>query len=100
MDNRISEIRRFIRALRVSMRDTEAIMREQINRDEDCTFVARELLKMRVVMSRLVQERGLLGDNDPIVAGRGRESWSRSRNELRVMSPRLSHPAVRVSAGR
>jgi len=32
MDNRISEIRRVIRALRVSMREAEAIMHEQINR--------------------------------------------------------------------
>jgi hypothetical protein len=43
---------------------------EQINRDEDCTFVAQELLKMRTVMSGLAQERTMLGDNEPIVAGR------------------------------
>jgi hypothetical protein len=40
MDNRISEIRRQIRALRVSMLEAEAIMREQINRDQECSFVA------------------------------------------------------------
>ena len=68
MDNRINEIRQVIRALRVSMREAETIMRQQINRDEDCTFVARELMKMRVVMSGLVQERAALGDNEPIVA--------------------------------
>ncbi|MHC2281911.1 hypothetical protein ACVME8_008554 [Bradyrhizobium diazoefficiens] len=67
MDNRISEIRRVIRALRVSMREAEAIMHEQINRDEDCTFVAHEVMKMRTVMSGLVQERAALGDTDPIV---------------------------------
>jgi hypothetical protein len=67
MDNRINEIRRVIRALRVSMREAEAIMHEQINRDEDCTFVAQEVMKMRVVMSGLVQERAALGDTDPIV---------------------------------
>jgi hypothetical protein len=67
MDNRINEIRQVIRALRVSMREAETIMRQQINRDEDCTFVARELMKMRVVMSGLVQERAALGDNEPIV---------------------------------
>jgi hypothetical protein len=100
MDNRISEIRRVIRALRVSMRDTEAIMREQINRDEDCAFVARELLKMRIVMSRLVQERTMLGDNEPIVAGRWGDAWNRSRSERRSTSQRLSHLAIRVSAAR
>lgn len=67
MDNRINEIRRIIRALRVSMREAEAIMHEQINRDEDCGFVAGEVMKMRTVMSGLVQERAALGDTDPIV---------------------------------
>jgi hypothetical protein len=67
MDNRISEIRKVIRALRVSMREAEAIMHEQIKRNEDCTFVAREIMKMRTVMSKLVQERTRLGDTDPII---------------------------------
>lgn len=51
MDNRINDIRRTIRALRVSMREAEAIMHEQINRDEDCSFVAQEVIKMRSVMA-------------------------------------------------
>jgi len=67
MDNRISEIRRQIRALRVSMLEAEAIMREQLNRDEDCAFVAGDLMKMRLVMSRLVEERSVLGDREPII---------------------------------
>lgn len=67
MNNRINEIRSIIRALRVSMREAEAIMHEQIRRDEDCTFVAEEIMKMRVVMSGLVHERALLGDTTPIV---------------------------------
>ncbi len=67
MDNRINELRRTIRALRVSMREAEAIMHEQINRDEDCSFLAQEVIKMRAVMSLLVKERTALGDNQPIV---------------------------------
>ena len=67
MDNRISQIRKQIRALRVSMLEAEAVMREQINRDEPCSFVAEEILKMRVVMSLLVEERSLLGDREPIL---------------------------------
>ena len=67
MDNRISEIRRTIRALRVSMREAEAIMHEQINRDEDCSFVAHEVIKMRQVMGLLAKERIALGDHDPIL---------------------------------
>ena len=89
MDNRINELRRIIRALRASMREAEAIMREQIKRDENCSFVAQELLKMRLVMSGLVQERITLGDNEPIVVGRGAEAWSRSRGETRSTSARL-----------
>lgn len=67
MDNRINEIRRTIRALRVSMREAEAVMHEQINRDEDCSFVAQEVIKMRSVMSLLVKERTALGDYEPIL---------------------------------
>ena len=67
MDNRINEVRRTIRALRVSMREAEAIMHEQINRDEDCSFVAQEVIKMRSVMSGLAKERTALGDNEPIL---------------------------------
>ena len=95
MDNRISEIRRVIRALRASMREAEAIMREQINREENCTFVAQEILKMRTVMSGLVKERTLLGDNEPIVGGRYGEAWNRSRRDTRFTAPRL-RPGNRI----
>ena len=67
MDNRINEIRKQIRALRVSMIEAEAVMRAQIKRDEDCSFVAGDMLRMRAVMSRLVAERTELGDREPIV---------------------------------
>jgi hypothetical protein len=67
MDNRINEIRRQIRALRVSMLEAEVIMHEQVNRDEQCSFVAGEVLKMRAVMSLLVRERTTLGDREPIL---------------------------------
>jgi hypothetical protein len=67
MDNRINEIRKQIRALRVSMLEAGAIMHEQINRDEECSFVAGEILKMRAVMSLLVEERTRLGDHEPIL---------------------------------
>jgi hypothetical protein len=67
MDNRISEIRKQIRTLRISMIEAEAIMRGQINRDENCAFVAGDILKMRTVMSVLVRERTVLGDREPIL---------------------------------
>jgi hypothetical protein len=50
------------------MLEAEAVMHEQINRDEDCSFTAEEILKMRTVMSLLVEERSQLGDQEPILA--------------------------------
>jgi hypothetical protein len=70
MDNRINELRNKIKALRVSMLEAEAIMHDQINRDHDCSFVAEEILKMRAVMSLLVEERMRLGDLEPILVNR------------------------------
>src|SRR5437764_8950114 len=99
MNNRVIEIRRIIRTLRASMHEAEAIMHEQINRDEDCSFVAQELVKMRMVMSGLVRERTMLGDNEPIVVARQREAWSRSRSELRFTSPRLRREASAAFGG-
>jgi hypothetical protein len=67
MDNRINEIRKRIRALRVNMLEAEAVMHEQINGDEECSFVAGEILKMCGVMSELVREKESLGDRQPII---------------------------------
>jgi hypothetical protein len=67
MDNRINEIRKKIRALRVSMLEAEAIMHDQINRDEECSEMAGEILVMRAAMSLLVAERTRLGDREPIL---------------------------------
>jgi|UPI000485841C hypothetical protein len=66
MDNRINEIRKKIRALRVSMLEAEAIMHDQINRDEECSEIAGEIMVMRAAMSLFVQERDRLGDREPI----------------------------------
>ncbi|WP_338690079.1 hypothetical protein V5279_28045 [Bradyrhizobium sp. 26S5] len=97
MDNRISEIRRQIRALRVSMLEAEAIMREQLNRDEDCAFVAGDLLKMRLVMSRLVEERGVLGDREPIIVY---ASVAPRRRTTAPVSIRPGRPALVASEAR
>lgn len=67
MDNRINEIRKTIRVLRGSMLEAEAAMRQQIARDQDCGFLATELLKMRAVMAGLVREKESLGDYEPIL---------------------------------
>jgi uncharacterized protein YfkK (UPF0435 family) len=66
MDNKISEIRKKIKALRVSMFEAEDVMHDQIRRDEECSEVARQILTMRAEMVRLVRERTILGDREPI----------------------------------
>jgi hypothetical protein len=85
MHNRTSEVRRLIRTLRISMLEAEAVMRGKINRDEDCSFVAGEILKMRAIMSGLVQERTILGDNEPIVVN-GAAVPGRAHAPVPVMS--------------
>lgn len=67
MDNRINEIRKKIKALRVSMLQAEAIMHDQINRDEECSEIAGEIMVMRAAMSLLIRERTRLGDREPIL---------------------------------
>ena len=68
MNNRVNEVRKMIKALRVSMIEAEAAMRDQIRHDRNCTFVAQDLLNMRAVMAGLVREKEALGDHDPIIA--------------------------------
>ncbi|WP_249148943.1 hypothetical protein [Bradyrhizobium manausense] len=51
----------------MKMREAEVVMHEQIGRDEDCTLVAEEIIKMRVALSALARERSVLGDNEPIL---------------------------------
>ena len=89
MDNRINELRRTIRALRVSMREAESIMHEQINRDEDCSFVAQEVIKMRSVMSLLVKERTTLGDFEPIFVNSFSIPRRRSARKLAALPPMI-----------
>ena len=67
MDNKINVIRKKIRALRVSMLEAEAIMHDQINRDEECSEIAGEIMAMRAAMGLLIQERARLGDREPIL---------------------------------
>ena len=66
MDNKISEIRNKIRALRVAILEAEDVMHDQVRRDEECSEVAGQILAMRAEMARLVRERTIHGDREPI----------------------------------
>ena len=90
MDNRINEIRKVIRALRVSMVEAETVMRTQIARDQDCSFVAAELLKMRNVLAGLVREKQSLGDYEPIVVAAQRPARPAAKTPF--VPPAKRHP--------
>ena len=51
MDNRLNGIRKKIVFLRAEMLRDEAAIRQQVNRDEDCTEAALRLMAMRVACS-------------------------------------------------
>jgi hypothetical protein len=76
MDNKINEIRRKISALRAKMLDAEASIRDQINRDLDCTETSLLVMAMRLEMVSLIRERDALGgwEKCPNIAERLREN--------------------------
>jgi hypothetical protein len=77
MDNKINEIRRKISVLRAGMLKTEDSIREQINRDLDCTETSLQLMDMRREMVVLIRERNALGgwERCPNIAERLRENY-------------------------
>ena len=67
MDNKLNEIRRKIRFLRAEMLGAEGNIRQQVNRDEDCSEAAVHLMSMRVVMLGLIGERNRLGGEERLL---------------------------------
>ena len=77
MDNRLNELRRKIRAVRLGMLDMEASIRDQVNDDRDCTETALRLMGMRQQLTALVGEWSLLGGGErlPTIQERLRENY-------------------------
>jgi len=77
MDNRLNELRRKIRGLRLQMLDMEASIRDQVNNDQDCTETALRLMGLRHGLTALVREWGLLGGGErlPTIQERLRENY-------------------------
>jgi hypothetical protein len=67
MDNRLNEIRRKISFLRTEMLRFEHTIRQQVNRDEDCSDASTQLMAMRVVMLALIGERNRLGGEERLL---------------------------------
>jgi hypothetical protein len=61
MDNRLNKIRKDMNGLRADMLRLEAVMRDQINRDRDCTESALRLMAMRAQLNTMVREWTQLG---------------------------------------
>ena len=57
MDNKINEIRRKISTLRAEMTLIEASIRDQVNRDLDCSEASYRLMAMRAEVAELVEGR-------------------------------------------
>jgi hypothetical protein len=77
MDNRLNELRRKISALRLNMLDMAASIRDQVNRDRDCTESSLRLMGMRQELTALVREWTLLGGGErlPTIQERLRENY-------------------------
>ena len=93
MDNRLNKIRKEMNALRGEMLRIEEIMRDEVNRDRDCTQTALGLMAMRSRMRLLVGEWTRLGGlaNLPTVEERLKERRGPSTQTRirRSRSPRL-----------
>jgi hypothetical protein len=61
MDNRLNQIRRKISFLRSEMLTIEALIRQQVNRDEDCSETALKLMEMRGEILILIRDREAMG---------------------------------------
>lgn len=61
MDNGLNKIRKEMSTLRAEMLRAEDFIRDQVNRDQDCTNAAQRVLQMRAKMAAMVREWKLLG---------------------------------------
>ena len=67
MDNKLNEIRRKIKFLRAEMLRAEDHIRYQVNRGEDCSEAAVDLMAMRVTLLGLIRERNRLGGEERLL---------------------------------
>lgn len=74
MDNKINEIRRKISALRVEMTLVEATVRDQVNRDVDCSEASLRLMAMRAEVAELIGRWRAAGGSDRLPTVRERLS--------------------------
>jgi hypothetical protein len=92
MDNRINEIRRKISLLRARMAELEALVRDQLANDLDCSAAAGEQLAARIEIARLIGEWKAAGGGnrlpDPAASHKRVSKRAEVRLGLRVLSAR------------
>lgn len=87
MDDRINEIRRKISTLRAEMTLLEAAIRDQLNRDLDCSEASCRLLAMRAEVTKQIGRWKAAGGGEhlPTVRERlGRSHVDRPMTKLRL----------------
>ena len=98
MDNKINEIRRRISTLRAEMTLVEAAIRDQVNRDLDCTEASCQLMAMRAEVSELVRRWKASGGGDrlPTVREQLSRSQDRAKDRVKDRAPQGLRPAVKA----
>ncbi|MCP1844519.1 chorismate mutase [Bradyrhizobium sp. USDA 4524] len=103
MDNKINEIRRKISTLRAEMTLIEASIRDQVNRDLDCSEASYRLMAMRAEVAQLVGRWKAAGGGERLPTVRERLSRSfedRAGTKVKVdkdkAKPTSGHSNARV----
>ncbi|MFB9267495.1 hypothetical protein ACFFWD_30860 [Bradyrhizobium erythrophlei] len=99
MDNRINEIRRKISALRAEMTLVEAAIRDQVNRDMDCSATSMRLMAMRAEVAELIRQWQASGGGDHLPTVRERLSRSLSDRpvaKVKALKPKPSSANARA----
>jgi hypothetical protein len=86
MDNRINEIRRKIRVLRLEMADVEASVRNLVERGCDCTERSLAQMDLRRRINLLIGEWKAAGGSDVLPDVRFRPA--KTGNPVRASGPR------------
>ncbi|MBN8989849.1 MAG: hypothetical protein J0H42_16475 [Rhizobiales bacterium] len=67
MNNKLNEIRRKISFLRSEMLRAEDTIRKLVDRNEECTVAALEVMAMRTALLVLISERNRLGGRERLL---------------------------------
>ena len=99
MDNKINEIRRKISALRAEMTLIEAAIRDQVNRDLDCSESSTRLMAMRAEVAELISRWKAAGGGERLPTVRERLSRSFEDRPVAKTKPDKGKPESKSKRG-